>query len=345
MRAAVLIDAEEVLEVQEVGDPAPGPHDLVLAVDACGICGSDLHLAVALRQFPGIVFGHEFCGRVVAIGAEVSGWNEGDRAVGFPLTGCGSCPACVGGHTAKCDSTTMAGLQRPGGYAEFVSVGAREAFALPEPLTEQHGALVEPLAVALHGLDRTPREQGDAVLVLGGGPVGLATATWALHLGSRHVVVSDPLPARRRLAEKLGASTVDPVADDVGAAFADLTGSRPTAIIECVGVPGLIQSAVDVAAPDAHLTVVGACLTPDTIVPTTALAKELTLRFVLYYRDRDFATTIDALAGGRFDPLAMITGEVGIDDLPARFRSLMANTEASTTDGKVLVTPSRKGAA
>lgn len=335
MRAAVTIDDDEVLRVEDSPDPTPGPNDLVLAVDACGICGSDLHLAQVLRSYPGVVFGHEFCGRVVATGADVSDWSEGDRAVGFPLTGCGRCQACIAGHTSKCAEAVLTGLQRPGAFAQYVAVGAREAFRLPDELSATHGALVEPLAVALHALDRTPRDPGAPVLILGGGPVGLATALWALHLGAGHVLVSDPVAARRQLAEKLGAVTIDPTAGDVGVAFADLTGTPPRAVVECVGVPGLIQHAADVAAVDGHVTVVGACVQPDQIIPTTALAKELTLQFVLYYRNRDFRTTIDAMSSGQLDPLPLVTDQISLEALPGRFRALME----PTTEAKVLVSP------
>lgn len=338
LRAAVLTGTDEVLEVQEVADPAPGADELVLEVEACGICGSDLHLADVLREYPGVIFGHEFAGRVVATGVETEGWSEGDRVVGFPLFGCGVCPACVGGRTAKCAAMTMAGLQRPGAYSQYVTVAARGVLRLPERLSAQHGALVEPLAVALHGLDNTPRDQGDPVLVLGAGPVGLATALWALHFGASQVLVSDPMASRRALAEEVGASTVDPTHDDVAKAFADLTGAPPGTVVECVGVPGLIQDAIDLVAADGRVTVVGACVQPDTIVPTAALSKEVGLKFVLHYRDRDFRTTVDVLASGRLDPLPLITDETSLDQLPARFRSLMTPS-TDRSDGKVLVTP------
>ena len=179
MRAAVLTGDEPALEVREIPDPTPEAGDLLLKVTNCGICGSDLHLAAVRKDSPGIVLGHEFCGEVVATGTEVQGWKEGDRAVGFPLTGCGRCVACLTGFVWKCSRVRMTGgldRQRSGAYAEYVAVGADESFRMPSSLDDVRGALVEPLAVAHHALERTVREPGEAILVLGAGPIGAAVA-------------------------------------------------------------------------------------------------------------------------------------------------------------------------
>src|SRR5437868_6911644 len=111
MQAAVTVAGDRALEIQEVADPTPGPGDVVLKVDSCGICGSDLHLSAAYPDYPGVVFGHEFCGQVVATGADTPGYAEGQWVVGFPLTGCRTCAACLSGHPAKCPSMTLAGVQ------------------------------------------------------------------------------------------------------------------------------------------------------------------------------------------------------------------------------------------
>jgi (R,R)-butanediol dehydrogenase/meso-butanediol dehydrogenase/diacetyl reductase len=335
MRAAVSTPTAPWLAVAEVPDPTPEPGDLVLRVAACGICGSDLHMATTMTDSPGIVFGHEFCGTVVAMGADVEGYRHGDQVVGFPLVGCGRCSACLSGFVGKCRAARLTGAQRPGAYAEYVAVGAAASFRLPEQLTADVGALVEPFAVAHHALEKTTRDPGEPVLVLGAGPVGLAVAMWARALGASEVVVSDPLGHRRALAERIGARVIDPMNEDVGAGFADLTGGRPRAVVECVGRPGVIQHATEIAGRDAHLTLVGACTAADTLQPIVATSKELTLRFVVYYRRRDFAQTLAAMAGGRLDPSPLVTDRVTLDDLPARFAELMA----PGADCKVLIHP------
>jgi (R,R)-butanediol dehydrogenase/meso-butanediol dehydrogenase/diacetyl reductase len=323
------------LSVEQVADPTPGPGDLILRVDACGICGSDLHMAHSPLAGRGVVFGHEFCGTVVAKGSESGGYREGDRIVGFPLYGCNRCPACRSGATAKCPEAQLTGAQRPGAYAEYVAVSAAGSFRLPDGLSTDVGALVEPLAVAHHALERTPRDPGEPVLILGAGPVGLAVALWARALGAREVMVSDPVAARRTLAETVGATGIDPTGQDIQAAFADLTGGPPRVVVECVGRPGVIQQAMAVAATDAQVTLVGAGMAPDTIHPLVPTTKELTLRFVIYYRGDDFTETLSYLSSARLDPSALITGHVTLEDLPARFDALMS----PNSDCKVLVHP------
>jgi (R,R)-butanediol dehydrogenase/meso-butanediol dehydrogenase/diacetyl reductase len=337
MRAAVVTGRHPALEVRDVPDPAPEAGDLVLSVSHCGICGSDLHLGVPQRATPGLVLGHEFCGEVVAIGPEVDGWKLGDRVVGFPLTGCRRCPACLSGFVWKCPLRRMTGLEpgRSGAYAEYVAVGADEAFRMPDALDDACGALVEPMAVAHHVLERSVREPGEPILVLGAGPIGAAVALWARHLGASAVLVSDPVPGRRALVETLGAATVDPANSDVAQAFADLTGGEPRVVIECVGVPGLIQHAADVAGTSGHVTIAGVCVQPDTLNPLVSVGKELTLSFATWYRRRDFAMTIAQVASGRLDPQPLVTHRVSLDELPAQFEALMH----PTTQGKVLIEP------
>jgi len=335
MRAAVLQHAGEPLAVIDAADPDAGPGELVLRVEACGICGSDLHLAQTY-SLPGLVLGHEFCGTVAAIGPGVEGWEEGDRAAGLPLATCGRCVACLSGRPRKCERAAMIGIERPGAYAEYVALPAASAHRLPSTLEPAHGALVEPLAVALHAIRRAGFEPGEDALVLGGGPVGLAVALWLRALGAREVLVSDPVASRRALAEQVGASaTVDPAASDVASAFVALAGTSAGLVIECVGVPGLLQHAVDVAAVDARVVIAGVCMAPDPLTPLTAMMKELDLRFAYYYTEADFRATIDHLDRERIDPLPLVTDEVDLEEAPDRFEALKHPTD----ECKVLITP------
>jgi 2-desacetyl-2-hydroxyethyl bacteriochlorophyllide A dehydrogenase len=335
MRAAITQGTGKLLQCVDMPDPEPLAGELLVRITACGICGSDLHLSDAL-DFPGIVLGHEFAGEVVETGPDVEGWKVGDRLSGFPLMGCGHCNYCVAGATSKCVSANQLGLQRPGGFAQYTTLAATSAFRIPDSLDNHAGALVEPLAVAHHALEATRRDPSAPVLIIGGGPVGAAVALWARHLGAREVIVSDPVAHRRALAETVGATaSIDPTTSDVATEFARIAGGAPDVVIECVGIAGMIQHAFDVAAIDAAVTIVGVCMTADELMPLTALQKELSAQFVLYYRKSDFTASINALASGALDAHALVTGSVSIDELPDRFQSL----KSPTHDCKVMLEP------
>ena len=336
MHAAVLESMGQPLVVTDVPDPSPQPGEVVLRIDACGICGSDLHASDNL-PFEGLVMGHEFCGTVVETTPDSGSWKPGDQVVALSLATCGTCSACVDGRVRKCLTAQMLGLERPGAYAELVAVPGSALLALPASLDHRHGALVEPLAVARHAVERCGVQPGDDVAVLGAGPVGLAVALWLQHLGARNIVVSDPAPARRQAASQLGATaTIDPTSGDVAAAMADICGGAPSRVIECVGVPGLLQAATEVASVDGVVTVAGVCMEPEQVTPLVSMVKELDVRFAFFYRRQDMEHTITEMAAGRLDPLGMITDEIALDELPTRFERL----KSPGPDCKVLVRPS-----
>jgi len=175
---------------------------------------------------------------------------------------------------------------------------------------------------------------GDAVLVIGAGPVGLTTARWVRALGAREVVVSDPVPARRELAERFGATRVlDPTTDELGRGY--------DVVIDCVGKPGLLDQCVSASATKGRVVVAGVCAEPDPFLPVAALLKELTVAFAVYYRRQEFERVIDAFATGEVDPSGLITRTVALDEVDDAFASL----SGATTDSKVLVDPHRSAGA
>jgi len=333
MQAAVFRALGKPLEIAEVPDPKPGPSDLVLRVKACGICGSDLHAA---SLPPGSVMGHEFAGEVVEVGREAaSHFRVGERACALPFIGCGRCHACLSGDGIRCAQIATTGLGvAPGAYAEFVKVGAGETLRLPEAVGFSEGALVEPLSVGLHAVHEARLEPGANVLVLGAGPIGLATALWARFFGARTVMVSEKAAGRRALAERFGAShVIDPAHEIPGAAFTKAAGAPPDVIFECVGVPGMIQQCLLLAPPRGRIIVVGVCLQPDTIFPMFAIVKEVSLRFVVGYRKQDFQLTLDMLAANRIAAAPMVTDRVDLAQLPEAFEAL----KQPTTQCKVML--------
>ncbi|MEL7209369.1 MAG: alcohol dehydrogenase catalytic domain-containing protein, partial [Actinomycetota bacterium] len=190
MRAAVLSENRPELELTTVDDPVPTGDDVVLAVEGCGICGSDLHVASAVGP-PGTIMGHEITGVVEAHGpdADPDRWPVGRQVVARPFTGCGTCRWCEADRPDHCEHFGLVGLERAGGFAELVAVSGRELFDVPATLAAPERALVEPLAIARHALRRAGFVPGEPILVLGGGPIGLATTAWARALGDGPIVV------------------------------------------------------------------------------------------------------------------------------------------------------------
>jgi (R,R)-butanediol dehydrogenase/meso-butanediol dehydrogenase/diacetyl reductase len=312
MRAAVL-NQDHQLEVADVDDPTPGAGELVLQVTACGICGSDLKLRPSMRA--GLVMGHEFCGEVVAKGADTDpAWQVGRHVTALPIFGCGQCLACLAGEPAHCEQADLVGVGgSPGGFAEYVRVHQRETVALPDDLDPSLGALVEPLAVGLHAVERARIRSGDTVLVVGAGPVGLSVITWAARSGASELVVSDPSAVRREAAAQFGA----------------------TRIIECVGLPGMTDVCVSAANRHGHVVIAGVCTKPDPYVPLMAVMKELTMDFVVYYTRREFFAVSDALAHDAIDAGAFVTKRVGLEGADDAFTELIEAKDQR----KILVLP------
>ncbi|MCC6919798.1 MAG: alcohol dehydrogenase catalytic domain-containing protein [Alphaproteobacteria bacterium] len=339
MRAAMFKGVGRPMEVETIDDPTPEPHTLILKVKNCGICGSDLHMTDAHSIMPlaaGNVMGHEFSGEVVAIGSDWKGrFKEGDRVAAFPYISCGKCPACLsGGAFGMCPEGKGIGLgQSHGGYAELVKIAGTGAHRLPDVVSYEEGALVEPLAVGLHAVDKAQMARGATVLVIGAGPVGLSVMLWARFLGARHVIVSERAAGRREMAAKFGATDMVDPSQPLTEQVMKIAGKGPDIIFECVGVPGLLNQMINEAPVGATILVAGVCQEMDQILPLTAIVKELRLQFVLGYRPPDFDYVIDMIAKDRVEVSQMITDRVTLDQLPSAFEAL----RKPTTQCKVML--------
>lgn len=343
MRAAVFHREGVPLAIEDRQTPTAQPGELVLRVAYCGICGTDLHATEKSTQplEAGTVLGHEFCGEVTESGAE--GFRPGDRIVALPLRECEECRP-LGGCRDRigilCPRTQVIGLAAtaPGGYAEYVRLPAHNALRVPDGLDLRAAALTEPLSVGAHAVRMAGNLLGARVLVIGAGPIGLATLLFARIAGARDVVVSEPDPRRRDRAASLGATAaLDPGAEPVGAAFARVGGAAPDVVFECVGIPGMLRQCIDIAPLHGRVVVVGACRQEDAFVPRVALRKELSVQFVLGYTREEFALVLDLLASGRIDAAPLVTQVVGLADLPEMFESL----RRPNPHAKVLIEPGR----
>ncbi len=340
MRAAVFKEIGRPLMVETLETPTPGPRDLILKVRACGICGSDLHMSEAGTMMPlpsGAVMGHEFSGEVVAIGSAIKGeWKEGARVAGFPYLCCGDASPCVnvGYGAAACAKGMPIGLgQSHGAYAEYVRIGSSSAHRLPDLVSFEEGALVEPLAVGLHAVDKGRVTRGETVLIIGAGPVGLAVALWAKFSGARHVIVSERAPARIKMAAQFGATDVIDPARPLTDQVEKIAGKGPDVIFECVGNPGMLNEAMLAAPRHARIVVAGVCQGMDAIMPLVGILKELNLQFVLGYTAQEFAFVLDMIAKDRIEAMAMVTDRITLDALPEAFEAL----RKPSTQCKVMV--------
>lgn len=339
MRAAVLRDHQ--LAIDDVPAPVAGPGQVLVETIACGICGSDLHMlqhatkleeaaqaggsVFTLDLAKDVVMGHEFSARVVELGAGVTGIAPGDVVVSIPVVLTPDGPVTVGYSN-----------QYPGGYGERMVLLAALCLKVPEGLDPRLAALTEPLAVGKHAVAKSGIVAGEAAVVLGCGPIGLAVIAWLRLAGIEPVVAADLSPVRRHMAARTGAHhIVDPRAEGAIEAWTRIDGQRPLVVFEAVGVRGMIDLAMRGAPRQARICVVGVCLETDEILPVVGINKELAIQFALGYTPEEFAGTLQAIARGEIDAASFITGEVGIAGVPEAFQTLASPDEHV----KILVRP------
>ncbi len=343
MRAAVFRGIGQPLDVCNVAEPKVEAGGVIVKVHYCGICGSDLHATQhgAFVVKPGSVLGHEFAGEIVE--SRAPGWKVGELITAVPNNACDPCRAS-GLHECKddlgilCPNNRITGYapEVPGGFAEYVAVDVSQALRLPKEVSSRQGATVEPLAVGLHAVEKGRVKLGDKVLVIGGGPIGLAVVAFAKLAGAFSVVVSEYAEIRRNTALAFGATgTIDPAKEEVASAFAKIAGGPPDVIFECVGVQGLLQECINLSAPRGRIVVVGVCMHEDKLMPMLGVFKEINVQFVLGYGKPDWRLVLNLLDKKGLDSAPMITDVFGLEKLPAEFEALRKPSKQI----KLLVSP------
>jgi len=333
MKAVTFQALHAPLAFETLPDPAPGEGQVVVKVGRCGICGSDLHMTedAAFGCKHGDVLGHEFAGEIVALGSGAEGLKTGDLVSVIPLKSCGHCEHCRKGEVQWCESFGLQG----GGYAEYALTRPNQCVKLPAGVSLADGAIIEPLAVALHGVNLSGLRKGDKVLVLGAGPIGLAVAFWVHRMGAAKVAVQDVAEFQKSRALEMGADVfvVDP-ADPIGSAERAL-GGKADVVFECVGVPGLIAQGVEQVRPRGTILLLGLCTRPDTFNSFAMLSKEVRLVTSAFFTVPEYRASLDALAEGAIEPRLLVTDTIFLADTPGVFESLKHRTRQC----KVLIAP------
>jgi (R,R)-butanediol dehydrogenase/meso-butanediol dehydrogenase/diacetyl reductase len=335
MRAAVFRAVGLPLSIESRPEPVPDEGEVVVKVGRCGVCGTDLAMTDGSGQVfeANSIIGHEFAGEIVAVGKGVERLRRGDRVTAMPFTGCGHCATCLAGRPNFC--TGFRGMA--GGFAEFVASSERTTIKLPASLSLADGALIEPLAVGLHGVSLARIQPGDRVLVIGAGPIGLGAVFWARKLGAGAIAVTASSRQREGLAMQLGGTTFvlpDTPAELPQAVIAAL-GAMPDVVIEAVGKKDIIAQAINCVRPAGTVVVLGFCAQPDAFVPAIAVWKEVKLQFGMTYSLAEFEHVARVLDRGDVEPRTMITATVSLDDLPTAFEALRKRTHQC----KVMVDP------
>lgn len=315
----------------EAPDPALRPGHMRLRVAACGICGTDLHVYKGMPAswpVPGIR-GHEIAGVVESTGEDVEGFVVGDRVVVQPLVFCGRCPACARGETNLCSNMYLIGGEEPGGFAGLVTVPARSLFHVPNGLSLAHAALTETLATPVHALASHFHGFVRSVAVLGAGTQGLLALQLARHLGARDLIISDVVPHRLALAEKLGATrVVDARNEDPVAVAKEISGGAGVdLVIEAAGISASRQQTVAMLRAGGTGVFLALGAQTSGLDFMMVVPRELHLHGTQCYTNADFATAIGLLAEGVIDADAMVTARP-LAEGPSTFETLATDPGA-----------------
>ena len=348
MRAAVYYGPNKV-SVEDVAIPAPGPGTVQLQVGFNGICGTDLHeyyagpIFVPTQPHPlthqelPLTLGHEFSGTITAVGAGVTGWREGDRVAVEPIYKCDHCGPCGAGNYNVCQQIGFHGLMSDGGMAEYTVVPTNMLHRLPDNVSLELGALVEPMSVAYHAATLGDVRPGDTAMVFGAGPIGIGLWFALRGKGLQEVFVVEPSPTRRAAIEALGAVTLDPTVTDVPGFIADHTyGAGADAVFDAAGVAPSVQTALACVGSRKPMVSVAIYEKPLQTPLLNLVMNESRIQGSLCYTGADFEAVIALMAQGAYDTTGWVA-QIPIGDVVAEgFEALHAGNKM-----KVLVDPTR----
>lgn len=335
------------IRVEDIPEPGPKAGEVKIKVAWTGICGSDLHEYLAGPIFvpveqdhplsqdkAPITMGHEYCGTVSELGAGVTGLAVGDRVAIEPIFACGTCAACLEGKYNLCESLGFVGLSGGhGGFAAHSVVPARMVHKMPEGLSMEQGALVEPAAVALHAVRLSKIRAGDKAAVFGAGPIGLLVVEALRVAGASEIHVVEPSEVRRQKALDLGATAViDPMATDAVAAIRAATGGVHVAF-EVTGVPQVLPQCIDATRHEGQVLIVSIWEKAASFQPNTVVLKERQLQGTIAYRNI-YPAVMALMTQGYFSADQLVTKRIALEDIVAEGFEALVNEKSHV---KILV--------
>lgn len=323
MKAATYLEPYRI-EAQEAPVPTPGTGEALVKIYASGVCGSDLAIVSGRhpRATPPLIIGHEFAGEVVDVGdGDTGGIRVGDRVTLFPLLTCGACYACRNGFSHVCATLRLIGFDRHGGMADYVSVPADLLVPLPEGLSYETGALIEPLAVCIHAASMTTVQPEDTVAVLGAGPIGLLTAIVLRHQGVEKLCITDINPFRLDIARSLGFDALDGSETDIVSCIQDITnGDMADRVFEVAGVQATAGQMTELVRPRGTIVNVSVFKEPPAVDMRSVNFKELTIVGTRVYTRDDYRVALDIAGSLPLDPI--VTHRLPLTEVSGAFKTI-----------------------
>jgi L-iditol 2-dehydrogenase len=344
MKAAVL-ENKGVLTYKDVPTPEPGPGHVRLQVKAISICGSDIKRYVDGHRMYPLILGHENSGVIDRVGEGVSESYIGKHAAIIPLVPCFECEECQRGYYSACHSYSFIGSRQPGGFAEFVDLPERNILILPDDLSFEHAALIEPSTVARHMLALGDFKSGQTAIVLGAGSVGLMAVQWLRILGARLIIVTDILEDNLQIASKTGAhAAINPSKVNVIKEVQKLVGDGADLTLEAAGVPQVLEQTLPITRPRGKVVLAGN-QPLDQSLPLTfielMMRREISLIgcFMSYsapFPGHEWTETITALQNGSLDMETLISHRFPLSKAPEVFEKIGAHQLAHQ---KIILNP------
>ena len=339
MRAAVF-KGKGIVNVEERAMPAYGVTDVVIKVQACGICGTDVHIfdgaEGAAATTPPVILGHEFSGIVEKIGGKVEGVKIGDRVSVDPNNTCGSCYYCNRGLAHFCKHMIGYGTTTDGGFAQFCTVHYKQLYKLADHVSFEEGSMCEPIACCLHGIDNCGIQPGGTVMIIGGGTIGLLMIQLVKISGAAKVILLEPISGKRELGLKVGADVaIDPVNEDAEAVLDKKGITQIDTVIECVGLKSTMTDALRFAGKNSVVMLFGLGKPDDeiSIKPFDIFKKEIQIKasFINPYTQ---GRAMNLINSGMIDVKTLIGETISLEELSAALAD-----PSMRKKGKVIVNP------